>query len=299
MRVAIVGPGAMGLLFAARLADAAHDVALVGRAGEDGAGVTIELVEGDRVRSAHAHAATAEPFDLAVACVKSYDTSRAAREHAGLLRNAARVLTLQNGLGNVERLAEVVDPARLFAGTTTEAALREGVRRVRHTGQGLTSIGAVGETGDDDAEAIAAAFSAAGFAATTSARILADIWEKVAVNAGINALTAILGVPNGFIASDADARGLAIEAVGEAVEVARAEGVALDRAALQSRCLEVARLTAANRSSMLSDLIARRRTEIDDINGAIVRIGAAHHIDAPVNRVLAKLVLSLERRPPS
>jgi 2-dehydropantoate 2-reductase len=301
MRIAVVGAGAMGCWFGARLAAAGEDVALLDRSPEE---IRILSADGIRVEgggatetvpvAAASDPAALEPADLVLVFVKAHQTRDAVEAVAALRRPGGRVLTLQNGLGGGEVLAEGVPPDHLLVGTTAQGATQLGPGHVRHGGSGPTVFGPYAP-GNDAGRDIAAVFTGAGLPAEAVDDPRPGLWRKLAINCGINALTALAGIRNGRIPEIPAAAELCRAAVAEAAAVAAAEGVSLgDPEALGASVLKVAEATAANRSSMGQDVDARRPTEIQFINGAVVRRGAARDIETPVNRTLLQLVQTLE-----
>jgi len=296
MQIAVLGAGAMGSLLGGFLSGAGHDVTLVGRSPAHPRavaerGLTIVGLDGvERTVSLDAttdHAAVAGT-DLLVVFVKSYDTDGAMAGVAPHL-DGETVLTLQNGLGNAETIAEYVAPERVVAGTTAQGAILETPGRVRHTGDGPTALGRYFAPNDAGGESLAAMLSEAGVETSVAPDVRDAIWEKVLVNVGINAVTALAGVTNGELAVAPAGRRLVERAVSEAALVAEAEGRTVP-GDIVARTEAVAEATAANHSSMRQDLEAGRRTEIDQLNGAIVERAAAHDVPTPVNETLADLV---------
>jgi 2-dehydropantoate 2-reductase len=205
------------------------------------------------------------------------------------------VVTLQNGVGNRELLEQALGADRVGQGVTALGATLLGPGRVRHAGQGKTVFG----TAPDQLSmaALAELFNACDLPAELSHDLDALIWSKLLVNVGINALTALLRVPNGVLAEAAEARALMAQAVAEAVAVARARGTALAEADPLEHVLAVARATGANRSSMLQDVLRGSPTEIAAINGAVVREGRRLGVPTPVNSLLTSLVQALDATP--
>lgn len=322
MRIAIVGSGAMGSLYGGLLAEAGHDVTLVDvweehvRALQE-RGLRLSDDDGERTIdvSATTDQGSVAPPDLAIVFVKSTHTATALKEAAPLLTDGVTVLSLQNGLGNPETIAEYVPERNVVAGVTTQGSTLEGPGHVFHAGSGPTTIGRYinDRTNDDgtspvapgtddptvatdaiasdvpDLEALAATFSDAGLPTTVSDSIRDDIWEKVLVNVGINAPTALGRVENGTLATTAPGQRLVEAAVSEAAAVARQEGCDV-QTDIVDYALEAAEQTGGNASSMLQDVRAERKTEIDTIHGAVVDRAAGHGVDVPVNRTLADLV---------
>lgn len=294
MRVAVVGSGAMGSLFGGLLAADGADVTLIDVREPhvdvlDREGVTIESPEGE-VRTIPV-AATTDPeeagaVDLALIFVKAVHTREAVEDAAPILREAT-VVTLQNGLGNPEEIATVVDEGAVVAGVTAHGSTLLGPGRVRHAGRGPTTVGSYFSEDDGRAELVADRLTSAGVETDVSPEIEREIWEKVAVNVGINAATALARVENGRLDGTEPGRRLLEAAVEECVAVAAAEGHEL-RGPAHAR--EVARATATNRSSMRQDVEAGRPTEIERLNGEVVRRAERHGLEVPVNRTLADLV---------
>ena len=302
MRIGVLGAGSLGSLFAGRLAATGTDVVVLGRANDHlqrvkADGIVVTTPDGGELRGEVD--ATTDPSDLAgidvlLVCVKSYDTDHALTVAGDAIPPTADVVTLQNGLGNAETISEHVPDVHVVAGTTTHGAYLEGPGRVHHAGGGDTRIGRFFGANDDAIDDVAATFTDAGIETTVIADVRAAIWEKVLVNAGINAATALARVPNGEMA-DGPGAALLRDAVEEGVRVADAAGPSIDPA-IVDHALDVARRTATNRSSMLQDLEAGKRTEIDAINGGLVRRADQHDVPAPVNRTLTNLVHLAEER---
>lgn len=300
MRVVVIGAGAMGSLFAARLSVVAP-VILLSRWAEAIAevrkrGVRLLDTRGERayfvpITDDPAEAALA---DLALILVKSYDTPHAAAWAAAALAPDGVALTLQNGLGNAEVLAAAVGPQRTLQGITSEGATLLGPGRVCHAGSGVTIVGTKPETAAR-AEEIVALFQRAGFTTRLSDQVESLVWGKLVVSAGINPLTALLGVRNGALVEDEAARAALRLAVGEAATVARGLGIPLPYPDAIAWAEEVCRATADNLSSMLQDVRQGRPTEVEAINGALVRAAESAGLAAPVNRFLWHLVCARER----
>ncbi|WP_135535230.1 ketopantoate reductase family protein [Halostella pelagica] len=294
MDVVVFGAGSLGSLVGGLLAQE-HDVTLVGRDPHVAAVAESGLVvEGDLSATVAPTAATdgtGLTADLAVLAVKAFDTEAAARDLATGEYEAA--LSLQNGMGNEERLARHLD-CPVLAGTATYGAVLREPGRVECTGVGEITLGH--REGGDSASAVrvARAFRRADLDVTVSDDMPRRLWEKLAVNAGINAVTALSRVENGALMSG-PANDLARSAACEAARVARRRNVFLpDRAALDA-VADVATATADNESSMYQDVQDGRRTEVDAVNGYVVDRASEHDVDVPVNRTLAALLRAWER----
>ena len=300
MRIAVVGSGAMGSLFGGMLAEAGEEVTLVDVWEEhvraiNERGLTVRGVGGERTIRVAATTKPGEvgPVDLVLIFVKSYDTEKAAADALPMASGETAFLTLQNGLGNLEKIAEVVGSHRVVVGVTAQGSTLLGPGEIRHAGVGATTIGELNGATTARILRIKEAFNRAGLATEVSASILDAVWSKVLVNVGINALTALTGLRNGELLAFPEIRGVMRRAVLEAQEVAEAKGVRIGGDPVE-KVYEVAEATAANRSSMLQDIDRCRRTEIAALNGAIVEMGRRLGVDTPVNEALTAAVLGLE-----
>jgi len=292
MDVLVFGAGSLGSLLGGLLARA-HDVTLVGRdphvrAIEDAGLHVTGHVEATVHPAARLDAP--ESAGLAVVCVKSFDTEAAADALADCALDAC--LSVQNGMGNEAVLADRLE-CPVLAGTCTYGAVRPDPGTVRCTGVGDLTVGPPAGGASALAERVGRAFEAASVVASVADDMPARLVEKLAVNAGINATTALARLENGAVLGG-DAGALAGAAARETAAVARAEGIDLsDRAA--ERALEsVAADTAANTSSMHQDVLAERRTEVDAINGYVADRADELGVDAPVNRTLTRLLRAWE-----
>lgn len=295
MRFLVVGPGAMGSLFAARLQKAGFDVTLLdyieARATRiNDHGIRVEGVTGEyTVKVPTTTGSIPKPSDLVLICVKAYNTKEASLNIEPWLKPETRIVTLQNGVGNLEILEEIFGSERVLGGVTAEGATLLGPGKVRHAGRGETIIGPSGDSGSP-AEKMVAAFNKAGFQTRSVKEVQDFIWGKLIINVGINALVAITGLKNGRLPDLEGTRLVMEEAVKEAVAVAEAKKIKLPYSDPIGRVIEVCRATAGNIASMLQDVLKEKVTEIDFINGAVVKEGRALGIATPVNFTLTSLV---------
>jgi 2-dehydropantoate 2-reductase len=301
-RVLLAGAGALGSLFGGLLRRAGHDVTLFGRSAHLDAirrgplrigGIWGEMEASD-FRIATNGSEAKGPFDLVIVAVKSYDTSVIASEIAGSVADGGHVLTLQNGLGNLETLATVFDASLLLAAPVLIGAEIPEPGAVRVTVYAKpVKIGAFSGA-EAAASRYAAILSEAGIPAEPTDRLFAFLWEKVLYNAPLNPLGALLRVPYGALARHPESRAIMDEVMEEGFSVAVAAGVDLlwnDLAECRRHFYEVLLPpTAHHRSSMLQDLEKGRRTEIDAINGYIAGRGGALGIPTPANALLTRLV---------
>ena len=295
MNFLVVGPGAMGCLFAARLKKAGHIVKLVDynpeRANHISAhGIRVEGVTGEyKVPVPTVVGRVSEKPDVALICVKANRSRDVGETLATWLPKKTHILTLQNGIGNLEILQEALGDHTVLGGVTAQGATVLGPGHVRHAGEGETVIGPEGNLVAE----IVSAFNRAGLVTRSVRDVNSLIWGKLIVNVGINALTAITRLRNGRLPEIEGTRRVMEEAVGEAVAVAEAKEVNLPYPDPIERVLEVCRATSGNIASMLQDILNQRITEVDFINGAIVREATALGIAAPVNRTLTSLVKAI------
>ena len=290
MDIVVVGAGSLGSLVGGLLARA-HDVTLVGRDPHVGTvsedGLSVVGTEQFRV---HPGAQTTVPrrADLALVTVKAYDTAAVGADLADCALDAC--LSLQNGMGNEERLAAELD-CPVLAGTCSYGARLREPGTVAFTGRGEVVLGDRNGGRSAVADDVGTAFRAAGIETTVATDMPTRLWEKLAVNAGINAVTALARVENGALA-DSPADAIAADAARETAAVAREQDSDLSDERAVSLVERVVRDTAANHSSMYQDVSAGQQTEIDAINGYVADTAT---VPVPVNETLAALVRTWER----
>jgi 2-dehydropantoate 2-reductase len=289
----------MGCLFSARLEKAGFDVTLLDYDQERATlvnkqGVIVEGILGEysvKVRTIAGKPKTIP--DLVMICVKSYKTREAGESVVPMIESNSKVLTLQNGIGNIEILEDIFGSERVLGGVTAEGATLLGPGRIRHAGQGETIVGPSGGP-DSVAEKTVLALNKAGFKSRSEKNVQNLIWGKLIINVGINALTAITGLKNGRLPEFQGTKRVLIDSVKEAVAVAEAKGVELPYPDPIDRVIGVCQATAGNIASMLQDVLKRRMTEIGSINGAIVREGELTGVPTPINRTLTGLVQTIQ-----
>ncbi len=236
----------------------------------------------------------APPSDLVIIFVKSTQTKQAAYQALKCLKKSGRVLTLQNGMGNADQISQIVDPDRVIAGTTSHGATVLATGFIRHAGVGLTTLGMWSQKKSSRLEEIKKIFCQAGIDTVIERDIHLTVWKKLIINVGINAITALTGVKNGNIVDISPTGELVRSAVQESCDVALANGVKLPHD-IADQVFKVARATSPNRSSMGQDVDNRRQTEIDAINGAIVRMAKKKGIQVPVNQTLTALIKTMQQ----
>jgi 2-dehydropantoate 2-reductase len=299
MQITIIGAGAMGSMFGGLLHRTGNAVTLVDVRAEHVAALkrrdlVIEEPDGTKLSvrvPATTDAGSALSADLFVLFVKTPFTATALRPFAGRVPAHAMVLTLQNGIGNDEEIIRTLGKrVQVVLGVTAHGAVSLGPNAIRHRSSGPTIIGLPDGQRTPELEAVAAHFTEAGIATRTTRHIYEHVWQKLIVNVGINALTALTNLPNGDLFADAELAGLVRRLVSEAATVMRAEGVPAPPRDPVDFVRAVAEATKADRSSMLEDVSTGRRTEVDAINGAVVRLGDRHGVDVTANRVVTALV---------
>lgn len=299
-RIAVVGAGAVGSYFGALLALAGQHVTLIGRAAHMQAvqrhGLQLRRAAGGCTvwPGVATELAAVRGADLVLVCVKSGDTAAVAQALAPLLDADACVLSLQNGVQNLATLQAALHHTVLPVVVYAAVALAEpGV--VQHHGGGELVIGPAKPTAVDPAaaaklQAVAALFAAAGVVVRLAPDALAELWAKLVVNCACNAVSALAQAPYAAMAALPAVHTLQRAALQEAVAVAQAEGQALSLDSALAAVEHIGRVMPAQRSSTAQDLARGRHTEIEHLNGHIVRRGAVHGIATPVNQALLALV---------
>jgi 2-dehydropantoate 2-reductase len=229
------------------------------------------------------------PPDLVILATKAH-AARTAAEAAAKWIADAPLVTIQNGLGVTEEVAQVLPRTDVITGVIYQGANVVGEGEVAHVANLRVHLGYLGRPGGARAEAAAALLERAGLPAVVEADMRPQVWGKLIVNAAINPVAALAGVTNGEVAARPTLKALAQAVAEEGEATARAAGVALPYPSAVEAALDTARKTADNRCSMLQDLEAGRPTEIDYLNGAIVRVAESHGIASPANRALSALV---------
>ena len=303
MKIAIVGPGALGCLIAAGLKSRTkEDIWLIDKRKDRAKKIADKGIKVEGLGGAVSQikvSVTADPkevgiCDIVIVCVKSYSTEEAARAIKDIVGEHTSVLTLQNGMGNVQMLNDYFGRDRVVAGVTNHGSTLLGTGHLRHAGKGETVIGRPDGRLSGALKDISRLLSKAGFDARISKDVDSVIWGKLIINIGINALTAITRLNNGLLVEFDGTRELMRSAVGEAVKIVKRKRVKLGYDDPIQKVESVCKSTAGNVSSMLQDVLNKDKTEIDYINGAIVRQGKALGIATPANEVLTNLVKAIE-----
>ena len=302
MKIVIMGAGALGSLFGGLLSFSGEEVWLVDVRKENvdlinAVGVTMEREGKIQIVGA---TATTDPSsigkaDLVMLMVKTYHTEQAVSDALAVQDESTVFLTLQNGLGNEEAICKKVDRKKVMVGVTGHGATLLGPGHILHAGKGKTYLGVLDPSLEDRAREIARAFQEAEIETEVTSTIEEHIWNKLFANVGINPLTALTDMKNGELLDHPETLRLVEALVKEAVEVAKKKGIRVEGDPVQ-RTKEVAEATRKNRSSMGQDFDYRRQTEIDAINGALVREAERLGVATPLNQAITDLVKVIQKQ---
>jgi 2-dehydropantoate 2-reductase len=302
MRVCVIGAGAMGSVFGGLLAHVGHDVTFVDTWEENVAAINANGVRLDGVKGELRIPATAVAglphgleADLAMIWTDANNTRRAAVTAAAALAPDGFAITLQNGIGNVETLVEVLGKPRVAAGSSMCSAAMRGPGHASFTHMGMTSVGEIDGGGSARVERLREALAQARFEARVHPDIMALIWSKFAHNCAVNAICATTGLRVGEVARVAALDRLQDHVIDEILAVTQAQGITLDdsdfRAHVKAHCWK-----KFNRPSMLQHIEAGKRTEIDALNARLVEEGRRLGVPTPYNDALACLLKGVEHK---
>ena len=303
MKVAILGGGgAMGGLFGGWLARAGLDVTLVDVSTEavdviNRSGLRIDEKDGSTATIRVAASCQPEKIgtvDLILTFVKCYHTAGAVSAALPIMHADTVLLSLQNGWGNAERIAEIAGRRRVVAGLTYHSCTLVAPGHLRHTGSGPTHLGELDGTETPHLEAVSQALASAGFEVSVSSHIVDEIWKKLALNVCTLPTAALLGFPAHRLNQHQGTRDIMRALLSEVGQVARAQGIQLDEAERWDAITGLLDRAVGARGSMVQDVEARRPTEIDVINGAIVTAGRRYDIATPFNSAMVWMIQSLQ-----
>jgi 2-dehydropantoate 2-reductase len=301
VKVAVMGAGAMGSIFGAGFLEGGHETVLVDVArpvvdkiNADG----LSIVAKDGSERTVQVPATDDPAsvgrcDLVVFFVKCYHTASAAETARPLVGANTVVASLQNGWGNGDVLAAAYPPGQVVVGVTYNSGLLQGPGRVLHPAEQPTLVGSFSD-GGDGATRLAEALESGGLATTVASPVRPEIWKKLILNAATLPASALTGMTAGALGTSQDMLDLVSETTREAVAVARALGYDIDFDERIGTILGLVEKAGPTKASMLQDVEAGRRTEIDVINGAVVRAADEVGVPVPINRALMQLIKGWE-----
>lgn len=305
MKILIAGAGAMACLAGGKLKANGEDVRLYNRLNSHVEAINqqgLRIVEKDNsvtqvelevVQDVKAD----EQVDILLVLLKAQANETVLGKLRGKLSEKTLIITMQNGIGNAETIEQLFPLNTVVSGTLGHGASVEHDGTILHRGWGTNYLGNA-EQGKPShiLEAFARKLTEAGMKTEVSTDVKAVIWNKLFINAAFNAVTALTRLKNGDILNTPEGEDLLRAVTKEAVLVARAEGVDADAEAVTEECLRMGRQDiGGNKSSMLMDVLKKRQTEIDVINGGIVKLGKKHGIETPVNAGLAGLIRIIEQ----
>lgn len=303
MKIAILGAGAMGSLYATYLTQH-HDVVLLDAYGPLVTHLRANgLVKVERDGSESLFRIRAEESgadlcaqDLVIVFVKGMHTLEAVRGNLSLIGPETLVMTLQNGAGNNRDIAQVVDRRRIIVGTSSHNSVSQGLGRFSHSGCGPTNIGpeVPDETTMRDVARVADALLICGLETNVLENIQKVLWQKLFVNCGVNAITTVMQCRIGDVADNPHIWALCRGIVDECVKVAEADGTRFERDEVLAQVLRVIRHDATGYASMYQDRQHRRQTEIDRINGVVVALGREYGIPVPFNEMIQTQIHAVE-----
>jgi 2-dehydropantoate 2-reductase len=302
MKTVIIGGGAMGSLFGGLLALSGENVWLVDLGKEKIESIKqkgLMIEEHGKTLNVPVNAVTdvtsVGKAELVIYFVKTYQIEKAVSDSLGLQKEDTIFLTLQNGLGNEQVICKAVDQKKVILGVTGQGATLLGPGHIRHAGWGKTFIGELDHRITDRALHIAQMFSRAGIETEASSKIHDLVWDKLLANVGINGLTALTGLKNGQLLDYPETLRMIEVLVFEAAKVARRKGVRIEGDPVE-KVKMIIEATRENRSSMGQDFDHKRRTEIDAINGAVVREAQRLGISVPCNQMITDLIKVIEKK---
>lgn len=299
MNIVIVGAGAIGSLFGGLLSKR-NNVLLIGRKPhvraikKNGLKITgktnlnVKISAEDSIKKINFFP------ELLILTVKSFDTEKAINEAKPLIGKDTVVLSIQNGLDNIDKIKKYADYKKIIAGVTTHGALFSRPGIIKHTGKGATILGELNGNKTSRINKIVKLFNQAGIETTASKNITQEIWIKAIINSSINPLTTFFQCKNGYLSENPILENLVEKACVESTEVANSEGAHLSYQNMIKKTKEVIKNTYENYSSMFQSFKKGGKTEIDSINGKIVDIGKRNGIETPVNGILVFLIKMLD-----
>ena len=298
MNIIIFGAGAIGSLFGALLSKN-NNVLLIGKKPHvttiQKKGLIIEEKTHLNVRIMAESCVDNISFlpDLLILTVKSYDTETAILQARKIIIDKTIILSLQNGLDNIEKISKHLNSKRIIPGVTTHGAFFSKPGVIKHTGKGMTILGELNGKKTKRIEYIVKSFNEAGIETAESQNILKEIWIKAIINSSINPLTAIFQCKNGYLLENPLLEKLVEMICEESTSIANSERIGLSKSKMLDKTNEVIKNTSDNYSSMFQSIKKTKKTEIDSINGKLIEIGKKHNISTMINQVLVYCIKSL------
>ncbi|WP_282065190.1 2-dehydropantoate 2-reductase [Vibrio rotiferianus] len=291
MNILILGPGAVGSLWATKFQFAGHNVSLWGRTSDSKQ--QLQLDDAPAINFANQHLPSVQAADLIVVTVKAWQVEGAIEPLLPYISEDTIVMLLHNGMGTAQLLEAKLPDNPLIVATTTHGAYKPSKEQVLHTGQGNTQVGGFNAKGAQ-CGFLADVMNHALPEVNWNPNINAALWTKLAINCAINPLTAIHQCKNGELAAPEFATELT-NITHELVAVMNKEEIEIDFDSLHATIMQVVNATAANYSSMRQDVFHQRRTEIDFITGYLLQAAEKHHISTPENAKLYQRIKQIEQ----
>lgn len=302
MRIAVIGAGAMGSIYGGHLS-LENDVylvdtnqAIVDKINSEG----LVLQENGKDNVYHPTAVTSteglEPMDLVILFVKALFSKPALNGNKGVIGENTYLMTLQNGSGHEDILGEFVPQDHIIIGTTEDNGALLGPGHVRHGGNGKTNIGMLTEDTAAFLPRVKETLDACGFNGCIHENIQQLIWDKLFTNVSLSAVTGVLQVPIGYIASNAYAWKMTCSLIHEAVEVAHAMGLKADEAEITEKVRQTSVNSPEGITSICADLRDGRKTEVNTISGSVVRAAAKVNVAVPSHEMIVNMVHAMEER---
>jgi len=295
MNIVIFGAGAIGSLFGAKLSKK-NNVILVGRKnhvkiiGQKGLKIIGKTNINVKIKAVESAKEISFTPDILILTVKSYDTKHAVKQALDIIDDKTVVLSLQNGLDNIDILKKYVDYEKILAGVTTHGAFFKKPGVIQHTGFGDTIIGGLNGKKTNQVNNIIDVFNKSNIKTDVSLNIMRDIWAKAIVNSSINPLTTIFECKNEYLTKNPVLTGIVEKVCNESCIVANTQGFSFSPQEMLEKTMDVVRSTSDNYSSMYQSIKHGKKSEIDSINGMIVKTGEKFKIDTSLNKTLVFLV---------
>ncbi|MEF1245871.1 2-dehydropantoate 2-reductase [Vibrio owensii] len=291
MNILILGPGAVGSLWATKFKLAGHNVSLWGRSSNSE--LLLQLDDNPAINFSNQHIPSVQNADLIVVTVKAWQVESAIEPLLPYINTDTIIMLMHNGMGTAQLIEAKLADNPLIVATTTHGAYKPNQEQVLHTGQGNTQLGGFNAKGAQ-CDFLAEVMNHALPEVNWNPNINAALWTKLAINCAINPLTAIHQCKNGALSAPEFATELA-NITRELVEVMNKEGIKIDFDSLQTTVLQVVNATTANYSSMRQDVFHQRRTEIDFITGYLLKAAEKHQISTPENAKLYQRIKQIEQ----
>lgn len=298
MNIIIMGAGAIGSVFGTLLSKE-NNITLIGRTPHvnyiKNQGLTIEgkTQLNVKIEAEDSIEKISTPPDLLILTVKSFDTKNAINQAIKIIDENTIILSLQNGLDNIDKIEEVVDQKQIIAGITTQGAFFSKPGTVRHTGKGITTLGELNAKKTSRINYIVNLFNQAGIETKISDDIIEEIWVKAIINSSINPLTTIFQCKNGQLLKNPILKKIVEKICKESTNITNSRDITISYKITIQKTKEVIKNTSENYSSMFQSLKKGKKTEIDSINGKFVEIGKRHSIDTQLNEVLIYFIKNI------